>query len=342
MVWVLTGSLALPRLGGTATSMNTVCMMTALLRTIPGPAPLALVVALAACVPSWGQVGTQTGSYFARPGNLEADLAQAPPPGDQTSSVVPASWDESSWLLEKKTDSSQPELRPGFMGRLMDLARGRVMIEGGYAYVTDSSTGTTITEHVVPDLLMRIGVTERIEVRIGWPGASFVEQDGPLGSSSTTTTLDPNVGFMMDLWSQRGWLPQTAVLGSIPITMGGNSFAMNSLQPVSAFLYQWTLTDRLSVGGDSGLAFYRDDGDHYLQWQQSVDADYLLTDRVGVFSEWQVLADDGSESDATRHLLSIGASWLCTDRLQITWRAGVGLNDPAPDFLTDVRFGFLF
>lgn len=322
--------------------MKTVCMMTALLRRISGPAPLALVVALTACVPGWGQVGTQAGPYFSRPGNLEADLTPVPPTEGQTSSVVATSWDESSWLLERKADSSEAEPRRGFMGWFMDLASGRVMVEGGYAYVTDSSVGTTITEHVVPDLLVRVGLTERIEVRIGWPGASVVQQEGALGNSNTTTTLDPNVGFMMDVWGQHGWLPQTAILGSVPITLGGNRFAMSSLQPVSELLYQWTLTDRLSVGGDSGLAFYRDNGDHYLQWQQSVDVDYVLTDRVGVFSQWQMLADDGSASDATRHLLSLGASWLCTDRLQITWRAGVGLNDPAPDLLTDIRFGFLF
>ena len=117
---------------------------------------------------------------------------------------------------------------------------------------------------------------------------------------------------------------------------------MSSFQPVSEVLYQWDLTDRLSVGGDSGLALFRDAGDHYLQWQQSVDMDYILTDRVGIFSQWQVLADDGSAADATRHVLSAGASWLCTDRVQITWRAGVGLNNSAPDLLTDIRFGFLF
>lgn len=303
---------------------------------------IALTFSLTACVPSWGQSAPSTGRYFAEPGSLDAPLSERLLTSDEASNVVATSWDDSSWLLERNGSSSREESRPGFMGRLADLARGRVMLEGGYAYVTDSSAGTTITEHVAPDLLLRVGVTERIEVRIGWPGASIVNQDGALGSTTTTTTLDPNVGLMMDLWSQQGWLPQTAILGSVPITLGGNRFAMSSLQPVSALLYQWSLTDRLSVGGDSGLALYRDDGDHYLQWQQSVDADYLLTDRVGLFSQWQVLADDGSDDDATRHMLSLGASWLCTDRLQITWRAGVGLNDPAPDFLADVRFGLLF
>lgn len=307
-------------------------MNASLLPTIRLPL-IALALALTACLPSWGQTERLDGSYFADPGAFDAD---------QASGVVATSWDSSSWLLDRNGPSAPAESRPGFMGRLADLARGRVMIEGGYAFVTDSTAGTSISEHVVPDLLMRVGLTERIEVRIGWPGASLVNQDGPLGSSSTTTTLDPNVGFMMDLWQQQGWVPQTAILGSVPITLSGDRFAMSSLQPVSALLYQWSLTDRLSLGGDSGLAIYRDDGDHYVQWQQSADLDYLLTERVGVFSQWQVLVDDGSADDATRHMLSAGVSWLCTDRLQITWRTGVGLNNSAPDLLTDVRFGFLY
>ena len=302
---------------------------------------IAMCLALTVCAPGWAQTQPLAGTYFGEPGTSDPSQDQRSQANDPAG-VVATSWNDSSWLLERNEPPSRTEARPGFMGRLLDLARGRVMIEGGYAYVTDSSAGTTITEHVVPDMLLRVGVTERLEVRIGWPGASVVNQDGTLGSSSTTTTLDPNVGFMMDLWSQRGWLPQTAVLGSVPITLNGNRFAMSSLQPVSAFLYQWNLTDRLSLGGDSGLALYRDDGDHYLQWQQSVDVDYLLTDRVGVFSQWQVLVDNGSADDATRHMLSVGASWLCTDRLQITWRVGAGMNEPAPDFLTDIRFGLLF
>ncbi len=329
------------RFQGGVTLISTVCRMTgSSLSTLRLPLP-ALILVFAICRLSWGQAESPIRMFFAEPGAMDAAMAQ-PIQTAPTSSVVPTSWDEASWLLERNKPSSAPETHLGFMGRLVDLARGRVMVEGGYAYVSESSAGTTITEHVVPDMLLRVGLTERLEVRIGWPGVSVINRDETSGSSSTTTTLDPNVGFMFDLWPEDGWVPQTAILGSVPLTLEGNRFAMSSLQPVSEVLYQWSLTDRLSVGGASGLALYRDDGDRYLQWQQSVDADYLLRDRLGIFSQWQVLADDGSAQDATRHLLSAGLSWLCTDRLQITWRMGAGLNNSSPDLLTDVRFGLLF
>lgn len=43
-----------------------------------------------------------------------------------------------------------------------------------------------------------------------------------------------------------------------------------------------------------------------------------------------------------QHMLGGGFSWLVNDRLQLTWRAAGGLNEPAPDFLTDIRMAWRF
>lgn len=303
---------------------------------------VALGIASAAPLPAGGQGPSDAGAYSLQAGTLEGRQPGQPDPGRVASGVVSTAWDESSWLIDQDRPEAPNADRPGIFRRLFNAARGRVLIEGGYAYVDDAAGPYRVSEHVVPDLLLRVGVTERLEVRVGWPGVSVINERGPLGDWNETRTLDPNVGVMWDLCGQDGWAPQAAVLASLPITLSGDRFAMNSVQPVSGLLYQWQLTDALALGGESSVALFRDDGDHYLQWQQAVDLDYLLTERVGLFTQWQVLADDGSELDLTRQMLSGGLSWLCIDRLQITWRIGTGLNDAAPDLLTDIRFGFLF
>ena len=203
--------------------------------------------------------------------------------------------------------------------------------KGGQTMVIiETSKGTIKVELEVrnPNLDLRDGVIAQMHIPIEEVTAHLL--------SPAILTLDENGRIGINS------VDAEDIVRFFPITLSGNTFAMNSLQPVSGLLYQWHLTERLSLGGDSGLALFRDSGDHYLQWQQGLDVDYLLTDRIGVFSGWQMTADDGSADDLTRHMLSAGASWLCTDRLQLTWRAGAGMNDPAPDFLTDVRFGFLF
>lgn len=232
--------------------------------------------------------------------------------------------------------------RLGLADRITALTRGRVQMEGGYAYVYDESAGLRASRHSVPDLLLRVGLSDRLEMRLGWPGYVATRYDGDLAPDSTGETLDPNVGFMFDLCPQRGWIPQTAVSASVPITWKGDPFALRSLQPVGELLYCWYLGDRLALGGGTGFALFREQGDHFSQLQQSINVDYLLNDRLDAFAAWEVLIDHGSADDGSQHLLSGGISWLVTERTSVTWRIGAGMNPRAPDFLTALRFAMRF
>jgi hypothetical protein len=231
-------------------------------------------------------------------------------------------------------------VRPGLQDRIVGAARGRLQLEGGYAFLSDATGGVRTTQHALPDLLVRYGLTDRLEVRLGWPGYVATRYDGPLSRSSSDDVLEPNVGFMFDLWPQRGIVPQTAALAAVPITLEGNPFALDGLQPLAQLLYRWQLTDRVAWGGTTGMALFDVRGDHFVQLQQTVNVDYLLTCRLGIFGEWEMLVDHGSASDGAQHMLGGGVSRLLTERTQLTWKAGLGLNDAAPDFLTDIRLAY--
>jgi len=236
----------------------------------------------------------------------------------------------------------EPGARPGLMERINGIARGRVQLEGGYAFVHDEAAGVRMAQHAVPDLLVRFGLTDRLEIRLGWPGYVATDYDGPGLDGSSDDTLEPNVGLMLDLWPQRGIRPQTAVSAAVPITLEGNPFALDGLQPLAQLLYRWELTDRLALGGTTGMALFDVGGDDFLQFQQTGSLDYLSTVRLGLFTQWEMLVDHGSADDGSQHMLGGGFSYLLTERLQVTWQAGLGLNEAAPDFLTDVRFAYRF
>jgi hypothetical protein len=270
----------------------------------------------------------------------------------------PQDWLSDDPWLHQRDHSEKPAAPIGWKDRILAVTQGRVQIEGGYVFVHDASGGWRVSEHAVPDLLLRVGLTRRLELRIGWPGWVATRYEGPSGGGSSSDTLDPNVGFMLDLCSQQGWVPQTAVAAAFPITREGNPFAMEGLQPLSQLLYCWYPTDRLTVGGATGVALFRERGDDFTQWQQSVHVDLWLTDRispfdesfplnegtdpVGPFVEWEALVDHGSPDDGSQHMLGGGFSWCCTDRFQVGWRASGGLNARAPNLLTDVRVAWRF
>ncbi|TVS11904.1 MAG: hypothetical protein EA424_23205 [Planctomycetaceae bacterium] len=105
-------------------------------------------------------------------------------------------------------------------------------------------------------MLLRFGLTDRLELRLGWPGYVSSDSDDPAIGSGLTGTLDPNVGLLYDLWGQRGWMPQAAVLAAIPVPLEGNPFALNSLQPLTQLMYSWETSDRTAVTGRSGFAIF--------------------------------------------------------------------------------------
>jgi hypothetical protein len=245
----------------------------------------------------------------------------------------------SSWATSTEPT---PSARPGLAEQIGGITRGRMQIEGGYALVFDRADGVRATQHAFPDLLVRFGLTDRLEIRFGWPGYVATDFDGPGIAGSSSDTLEPNVGFMFDLWAQQGILPQTAVLAAVPLTLEGNPSALESIQPLSQLLYRWQLTNRLACGGTTGLALFDVAGDGFVQFQQTVNLDGLVTQRLGLFAEWEMLVDHGSADDAAQHMLGGGVSYLLTERVQITWKTGLGLNEPAPDFLTDLRLSYRF
>jgi hypothetical protein len=226
--------------------------------------------------------------------------------------------------------------------KIARLARGRTQLEGGYSYLRGAADGSNGTQHAFPDLLLRFGLTDRLELRLGWPGYVTSDADDPTVGGWFNGTLDPNVGLAYDLWGQRGWLPQTAVLAAVPVPLEGNPFALNSLQPLTELMYLWQTSDRTAITGRSGFAIFDAAGDNYTQFQQSVSLDVVLTERLGAFVSWDMLANHGSWNDTSQHMAGGGLSFLLTERFAISWRSAVGLNSAAPDFLNDIRFAYRF
>ena len=293
---------------------------------------------------AWPPIASQdvTYGYLDDPRLRSSPFVNEPPPTIQHGGLAvshtpwgPGNDDQRIAAVLPAPDDPGP---PGWTTRITNLARGRLQLEGGYAYLADRVDGISTRQHAAPDLLLRIGLTDRLEARIGWPG--YVETQYRVDSVrlSDSEMLDPNAGFMLDLWPQRGWLPQTAAAASVPITLSGNPFALEGLQPVAQVLYAWGLSERLTFGGNTGYTLFRHPDDHYSQFQQSLSVDYLLSDRLTSLVQWEMLSNHGSANDGVEHMLGVGAWWAVTPRWSLGGRTAVGLNARAPDFLATVRF----
>lgn len=292
--------------------------------------PAALL--LAAClVTGRCQTGTAQEMFVYRPTSAD-DLGYPP--------LVPPREEFAKDSVSDSLETASADLT--WSQRFTQLARGRIQLEGGYSYLRGSTGDSGWTQHALPDTLLRVGLTDRWEIRLGWPGYVSSDSDDPAISSGFTGTLDPNIGVLYDLWGQRGWLPQTAILAAVPVPLEGNPFALNSLQPLTELMYSWETGQRTAITGRSGFAILQAAGDNYTQFQQSLCFDVILSERLGGFVSWDMLTNQGIRNDTSQHMGGGGLSFLLTERLSISWRSAFGLNSTAPDFLNNIRFAYRF
>jgi len=245
-------------------------------------------------------------------------------------------------LLSSSAARSQEEPlrsdRPDFTESSSTVGRGRVQLEGGYTFTHDSEAGIETDEHVLPELLLRAGLSDTVEFRLSWEGwiQSRIE-DGAI-RDRVEGTADLEVGVKIEITEQCDCClrPETAVIVSTTVP-SGEEFGSEEVQPLVNFLYSWELNECLSLAGSTGLAALDEDDDDFLEISQSLSLSRSLNDDVGAYFEWYSLMRHSAEV-GPEHYLNGGFTFLLNPNFQLDVRAGFGLNDQADDFFAGTGF----
>jgi len=219
--------------------------------------------------------------------------------------------------------------RPDFTETSVVVAPGRLQIEGGFTY----EEGEGYVARTAPELLARIGVLPRAELRLGFdqawvsPAGSFDDaatfyvgskiQFGPAGASWGLAAI-PAIVF-------------TSVDAGIDDVSGDTSFEL---------ILAWSrdLDERWSLGGIVGPVWSDLDGEGDDVVVATVALGTGLGDKIGAFLEWAAeLPQDGAEGT---HLAHHGYTYALGERAQLDVHGAVGLTDASPDWFLGVGFAF--
>ncbi len=231
--------------------------------------------------------------------------------------------------------------RPDFTEASSVVPRGRVQLESGYTFVHDRSAGIESTAHAVPQFVWRIGMTERVEMRIVWDAGYLFEREVDRGAGTVTKQsggTDMDLGVKVALSKQDRWIPETALIATLSVPTGADEFRSHKTQPRSNFLYSWDLNDKVSLACSTGLAGLRDGDDNFVFVHQSASIGISLTDKLGMYTEWFVHAFSGADVGAPQHYADGGLTYQFTPNFQVDWRIGFGLNEHADDLFTGVGY----
>jgi len=104
--------------------------------------------------------------------------------------------------------------RPDFTESTEAVPLGRFQIEAGYTYTKEGDADA----HNAPELLLRVGVFEGVELRIAWPNFTTIDAPG----DDIDGLDDLNLGVKVKLLEQDGLIPHFGVIGELSIPTGAD------------------------------------------------------------------------------------------------------------------------
>ncbi len=213
------------------------------------------------------------------------------------------------------------------------MKQGWFQLEAGWSFDASEEVGTTDRNHAVGSSLVRIGVIDRLEARVGLAGWLHGTSTADGGSESVSGVGDVDVGFKLAIAEQRGVRPSAAIVVRASVPTGHRDVRSEFVEPEVRLALAADLNDKIGIGVNVGPT-----------WIPASSANELITsglytlvvgigatERLGVFVESFGTINLESEG-VSRHLLDGGMTMALLDNLQIDASGGVGLNDGAEDW----------
>lgn len=212
---------------------------------------------------------------------------------------------------------------------------GFVQLEIGALFTHDDDVNT----FEVPGTLLRIGIVERLELRIGWTG--YVSQDQEAeGLFDDSGIGDAELGVKVRLRDEKGRAPEMAVLVAASLPVGDDAFTSDRVDPSIRLAVAHTLTERLGLGYNVGVAWASepavDGGTATLSsYLYTLSLAIGLSDRAGAFVELYGEVPGSAPGDPT-HAFDGGFTFLLRRSVQLDVAGGVGLTDETDDWFVGV------
>lgn len=217
------------------------------------------------------------------------------------------------------------------------VAPGWVQVEAGWLHTRDESDGLRSETDEVPGTLVRIGLAERLELRLGWAGWIEEEVEGRGGRSVAEGGGDLELGGKLVLWEERGRRPRGALLAAVNLPTGAAALTSDRYDPSLRLSLAHSLPRDLSLGYN--LEVSRGEEGSVVAYTAALGIG--LTERLGAFVElFGDLPADAPGGPA--HSADGGWTFLLTEDLQLDLAGGVGLSREAPDWFVGLGISARF
>jgi len=235
--------------------------------------------------------------------------------------------------------------RPDQTESAVVLPVGAFQAELGVAFSRQEQAGISAGEVELPGTLLRYGFSDRIELRIAWPGVVGQESSGPGGREGRGGVADPELGLKASFFAaERGDGLNLALLIHTTLPVGDETLGSPRADPSLRLLGAYELRDRVGLGWNVGYeaGSFEDGGGERHTLGRFVYTGTLGFALAPVWGAFVELFGDlpASDPEPAAHCFDAGVTFLLTPRLQLDFAAGVGLNEAAQDWFASAGLSF--
>lgn len=232
-----------------------------------------------------------------------------------------------------------PELvtdRPDQTESAVVVPVGSVQVEAGWLLTRFEEGGDTLEIEEVPGTLVRIGLHERLELRLAWDGHVDEELETGGRRFGVSGAGDAAAGVKVAIAAEQGRRPESALLVHVGLPVGVSELTSDRFDPSWRLSFAHTLTERLSFGYNLGMAWASEETapgtvETFSFGEYTAALGIGLADRLGAFVElFGEIPIDAPGGAA--HSFDGGFTYLLRPNLQLDLASGVGLTDDAPDW----------
>lgn len=226
--------------------------------------------------------------------------------------------------------------RDSFTPAITTAGRGLTILESAYTF---SSNRHANEGHSFPELLVRYGITERLEARVGWNYEIAGVPETLEGVGQTERESRMMYGFKYRLTEAEGWTPGSALIlqGYTP-----SSGASTDTHLVATYVFGWDLPNRWKLDAAFRYGTASEEQDHFNEWAPSVVLKIPIGEKINVHAEYFGIYSTGKAQEFSEHYFSPGIHYLVTENLEIGVRIGWGLNDQSSPFFANAGIGWRF
>lgn len=242
-----------------------------------------------------------------------------------------------------------PELvtdRPDQTESTVVVPRGFFQLEGGWVHTADDEDEVTERSDDIGNFLLRIGILEKVELRLGWNGFTSRDRRAASIEDRQEGLRDADIGAKIRLAEQRGARPNIAFLAALVLPIGDDELTSSRFDPSFRFAFSHHLSDRLVVAYNLGMIWESeadDDGERELLSSgiYTLASGFAIIDTVAAYVELYG-SIPASATGTPSNSFDGGFVWLVRPNLQLDIEAGVGLSSAAADWFVGAGLSVRF